>query len=333
MEFKEWMEHALYDQKQGYYATRLEGLTDYITAPNFGPYLGWAIAHEILRAWKAFPDFIASDKLTLIEAGCGPEGSLTQAVLSVLAKEAPALFVKTQVIMVDRSIGRLERAIANVGKHYPDRIFGCPDIGQLPRFSGVLYSNELIDAMPVFLIQKKAHHEILQAVVEEDASQKRQLEWRSANDPVIISYGLDLPENIPYALNLEALRFLALVAGRMEHGFLMTIDFGETRPAVFGRSPIKGFLNHKIKIPSLDHSGEEDITSPVDFTLLMEEGSRLGLEVIQYEKLGSFFMRNKGNEFFSPLQDSRSLKENLKIKTLIHPFGFGEDFKVLIQGK
>lgn len=334
MQFRDWMEFALYDGAQGYYSNRINSIPDYVTAPNFGPYLGAAVARSLAQAWNLLPVAITPKVFTLVEVGCGGMPSLTHSILDCWKKEQPELFAKTQVILSDRSAVRLANAVSSLSVHYPGKVFGCPDISQLPRISGAVVSNELLDAFPVHLIRKTAADSIEEAWVETDSSGKTQCRWRPCVDPIRISAGLELPSDAPsYSFNAEALRYLETVNSRLEHGLIVTIDFGDMRPLIFDRAPVKAFEAKQLKHPDFNRAGQQDITSPVDFSLLMEWGSRLGLETIQYETLGEFLIHNGVNEFWREPVNREAIESNLKLKTLIHPQGFGDDFKVLIQGK
>lgn len=328
------METALYDPERGYYNTHLKSIPDYVTAPNFGPYLGRCVARQIAQAWNSAPAAMIPKVFTLVEVGCGGQPHLTRAVLEAWEVEQPKLFEKTQMILVDRSPTRLGEAVASLSSIFPGKVFGSPDISQIPQITGVIVSNELLDAFPVRLIRKTLLDTVEEAYVEADAHDIRQCQWRPCADPVLVSCGLGLPtREAPYAFNPGALRYLEAAVNRLEHGLVMTIDYGDTQPAVMVRSPVKAFASGQIRWPDFNAAGSEDITSPVDFTLLMDWGSRLGLETIYYDTLGKFLIQNGIADFLKEPHTKKDVAGNLNIKTLIHPYGFGEDFKVLLQGK
>ncbi|MBI2070109.1 MAG: SAM-dependent methyltransferase [Elusimicrobia bacterium] len=329
MIFKDWMEHALYDKNSGYYSRRLSSLPDYVTAPNFGPYLGQGLARELMREW---PDLLNDWRgpLTLVEAGCGSEAQLSRAIIETLRVEDPVLYERLQVILVDRSVARLSAAFERLSRLFPGKVFACPDINQIAKMHGAVVSNELIDAFPVWLIRRRQAERVEEGHVSGDPER---LSWRNCEDPVRVSFGLDLPNNVPYALNMDALRYLESAWNVMEGGFLITIDFGDCRPDVFQRVPVKAFADKRVKYPDFGRPGSEDLTSPVDFSLLLEWGHRLGFESTSYETLGSFLIRNGIGAGVKAGMDRGAVEDNLKIKSLIHPYGFGEDFKVLLQSK
>ncbi|MBI4063946.1 MAG: SAM-dependent methyltransferase [Elusimicrobia bacterium] len=331
MTVKEWMEFALYDKERGYYATRLGSLPDYVTAPTFGPFLGEAIASELIRAWRTLPKNLHPEVFSVVEAGCGADGNLSAAIVGVIRNQEPVLYDRLQVLLVDRSLPRLDSAVSRLSGLFENKVFGCPDITQIPKVWGAIISNELLDAFAVRLIRRTAGEEVQEGYVA--GGDSRAIEWRKCSDPVVVSFGLDLPLNTAYALNLDALKFFEAVRDRLDHGLILTVDFGDLRPMIFERSALKAFSNRTVRNLTLGAAGSEDLTSPVDFSLLMDCGMRLGLETLHFETLGSFLIRNGIADKMAPAGGIAALKDNLKIKTLIHPYGFGEDFKVLIQGK
>ena len=340
MEFRDWMESALYDKERGYYTTRLDSIPDYVTAPNFGPYLGQTIARELGRAWHLLPVHAQPKVFSLVEVGCGSQASLTRSILETLQTSEPGLYSKLQAILVDRSVPRLSQALDKLSRAFPNRVFGCPDMAQIPKVWGAVISNELLDAFPVRLLRRTSSDTVEEGHVETKGLREGLKEtpnpvlgWKKCGDPVRISWGLDLPIGKVYALNLEALKYLEILANRLEHGLILTIDFGDLRPAIFERSPVKAFSKGQVKTPNFAQPGSEDVTSSVDFSMLIDWGSRLGLDTLQYETLGSFLMRNGIGDMLVGPDNRTNIEKNLKIKALIHPYGFGEDFKVLIQGK
>mgnify|MGYP001614132959 CR=1 FL=1 len=332
MHYRDWIERALYDREGGYYSTRLKSVPDYVTAPSFGPYLGCAVARELIRGWREMPRMARPKVFTLVEAGCGSEAALTKSALETLNAEEPDLLDRLQVILAERSVARLGAALETLGRAFTGKVYGCPDISQIPRIWGAVVSNELLDALPVHLIRRR-QTEVQEACVEKAAGGGCGFQWKKCDDPVVTSFGLELPADVSYALNREALKFLEIVSDRLAHGLLVSIDFGDAQPAIFSRVPVKAFSKGAVKLPNWNTPGTEDLTSPVDFGLLMDWGGHLGLEALSYETLSSFLIRHRIGEMLSSGAGREAVEGNLKIKALIHPQGFGEDFKVLIQGK
>ncbi|MFC1523004.1 SAM-dependent methyltransferase [Elusimicrobiota bacterium] len=331
-ELKEWMEKSLYDPEYGFYSKNVASMSDYVTAPNFGPYIGWAISRELADLINARYHVFDKEVFTLVEVACASDASLALAILENWKKENLDLFNRTQVILVDKSLPRLTAATKALSSVYPGKIFSCPDINEIPKIKGAIISNELLDSFPVHIVRRTdARAEI--AYIEVGGSNKKSISWKKCDDPEIATYAFDLPLNLPYALNLDAFSFIETAANKLDTGVLLTMDYGDVRPKLFTRSPLKAFSKGQVKFPDLNSIGKEDLTSPVDFDLLMDVGESSGFENIYYENLGAFLLKNNIKELWKDSQVLENIKENLKIKAMFHPLGFGNDFKVLIQGK
>ena len=98
------------------------------------------------------------------------------------------------------------------------------------------------------------------------------------------------------------------------------------------------YFRHQASENPYERVGEQDITSHVNFTSLMQKGKEIGLEftglVPQYRFLiGLGFLQEmeSAGRKMSPVE---GLKMRLSLKHLIEPErGMGEVFKVLIQHK
>ena len=79
--------------------------------------------------------------------------------------------------------------------------------------------------------------------------------------------------------------------------------------------------------------GARDLTASVDFEALIDAGSGLALE--SYGSLSQFLLGGGIGSWIEAAggDDSAAYRERAKLKTLIHPEGMGEVFKVLIQRK
>ena len=73
----------------------------------------------------------------------------------------------------------------------------------------------------------------------------------------------------------------------------------------------------------------------MDFEALIGEGEKRGLALESYESLSKFLIEGGMISWMEAASgdDSAAYRERAKLKTLIHPEGMGEVFKVLIQSK
>ena len=96
-----------------------------------------------------------------------------------------------------------------------------------------------------------------------------------------------------------------------------------------------------------DHSGDKgfdkiytdelrrlpDLLASVDFAALVAEGRLHGLHEASYQTLGRFLLDRGVLARLPEGQGAAAYAERNRIKTLLHPGGMGEAFKVLVQEK
>ncbi|MDD5303391.1 MAG: SAM-dependent methyltransferase, partial [Elusimicrobia bacterium] len=143
-----------------------------------------------------------------------------------------------------------------------------------------------------------------------------------------------LEEGARHAVGLEAKAWIAAAASRVEEGFILSIDYGK-RFAAGTANPPRAFHRHAVETELTREPGARDLTASVDFEALIAAGYRANLGLESYESLSKFMIEGGMLDWISAAagDDSAAYRERAKLKTLIHPEGMGEVFKVLIQRK
>ncbi|MEJ7609493.1 MAG: SAM-dependent methyltransferase [Bryobacteraceae bacterium] len=191
--------------------------------------------------------------------------------------------------------------------------------GSLPvSFSGVLFSNEFFDALPVDLHLSSGE----EVRVDFDGSR---FEWSPPlGDGIVESQS-------------QRLAWLDRIATALQSGYVITIDYGYTREELvrFPQGTLMSYRKHTALADVLEEPGERDITAHVAFTDLMEHGNMLGLRTILFETLAQFVLRIGGADNFESAlaadTELEGLKLRLQLKAIL--FGMGEGFRVLVQHK
>lgn len=325
--FRDFMESALYDPERGFYSRR-EETADFYTAPELHPAFAAVLAREIVRRFELLKAAGVPGPYSIVEMGCG-HGRLGRALIAELKKTRPAWAAQTRYLLIERCrTALLDSIVAASAEH--SQVLGYSRLEEVLPCAGVFLSNELVDAFPVHLLEKRGG-KVFEVYVEESG---RTL-LCDLSTPELVPFAKAVCENLAegerHAVNLEARRWLRLVAQKLTAGAVMTIDYGKR----FGRSPNppRTFFRHTTDAHLTEAKGRKDITASVDFDALIDEGSRLGLSLDLYGSLSRFLVEG-GIADWMPSGDSLSdIKSRAKIKTLLHPEGMGEVFKVLIQKK
>ncbi len=212
------------------------------------------------------------------------------------------------------------------------------DGGQLPRnFTGVVFSNEFFDALPVDLALYRGGAYIEQLVTIENG----RFRWAPGGRPAaeteryLREYFPPPEEERCYEANLSALSWIDRIAASLENGFVLTIDYGYTRAESvrFPEGTLMSYRSHTAREDVLEEPGERDLTAHVNFTALQDYGATRGLAAVRFETLARTLLdAGEADRFASALEaaDAReNLRRRMQLKTLL--FGMGETFRVLVQ--
>ena len=132
------------------------------------------------------------------------------------------------------------------------------------------------------------------------------------------------------------------VARCLKKGFVLTIDYGYLAKELYAPHRKEGTLlcytQHRTSENPFKRLGEQDITSHVNFTSLIQKGGEVGLQftglVPQYQFLIALGLLQEMESLEKEVSEMDALQWRLSLKHLIEPeMGMGEVFKVLIQHK
>lgn len=344
--FADFMAACLYEPGLGYYTSpgrKVGAEGDFYTSINVHRVFGRLIAREICRMWEEMGCPASFD---IVEAGAG-HGQLATDVLDAVCELNSRLYegVRLTLVEAEPSLAEvqgklLERHLAKVSWSAPADLA----VGKL-RFSGCLYSNELIDSFPTHLVEMTPEG-LREVFVAAEGDQFSEV-LDSPSTPELEAYlsrlGITLNPGQRTEINLNAVRWLESAAASLERGFILTIDYGYLAPELYGPMRLNGTLlcyyRHTTEENPYIRVGLQDITTHVDFTTLALRGEELGLSKVWYGEQYRFLMAaGMMQELMALEAAAKNEKEQIAIrislKKLILPEGgMGDTFKVLIQAK
>lgn len=329
---------ALYHDEYGYYARagRRSGRRgDFYTSVDVGPLFGELLAVQIaecfdhLRPGPQVP-------LDLVEAGAS-DGRLARDVLDALERERPDLYGLTRVTLVERSPMGGKAQAASLERHARKLRNGSGTASQtdLPGGTvGVVYANELLDALPVHIVVMRGDG-LKEVFVDERDGELVEIE-AAPSTPALQAYldrgRIDLQPGGRAEINLAADRWIASAGDKIDRGFLVLIDYGHEAAELYSGSHATGtlttFSSHRAALRTsewLADPGERDITSHVDLTAAKLSAERAGFTTLGITDQ-TYFLLGLG------LLDRAGQRIN-QAKTLMLPGGLGSTHKVMIFGK
>jgi SAM-dependent MidA family methyltransferase len=333
--FADFMGLALYHPEYGYYTSGKEKIGkkgDYYTSSDVHPVFGELIARQMEQMWR----LMGSGQFTIVELGAG-KGWLCHDIINFIKKEFPEFFEEVDYKIVEISRNLIERQ--------SDTLKGLEDKVSWESFSedgfsfepveGCFLSNEFVDSLPVHqvIVENNCLKEIY-VTIENDGFCE---EADELSNPVLGDYfkesEISLKEGQRAEVNLKALDWVRNISRYLKRGFVITIDYGHLAEDLYSEERHRGTLmcyyGHTTSENPYERVGSQDITAHVNFSSLMQEGSRYGLSITGFTRQSNFLIAlgilNKMNEV------QGNISRLLTIKNLFLPGGMGDVFKVLIQ--
>jgi SAM-dependent MidA family methyltransferase len=220
-----------------------------------------------------------------------------------------------------------------------------PDL--LPSVRGIIFSNELLDAMPAHRLGWDAKERMwyewgvtlesgrfvwmrMPATAESSIGR-----WQMANGKELLGV---LPDGFTVETSPAAEQWWREAASVLECGRLVTLDYGLTADELFAPERKEGtaraYCHHQSSRDVLAHPGEQDITAHVNFTAIQTAGESAGLRTDAFLTQAQFLTGIaarvwKGEASFGEWTPARTRQ----FQTLTHPEHLGRSFRVLVQSR
>lgn len=333
IDFATYMELALYAPGLGYYAAgsaKLGAPGDFVTAPGISPLFGATLAAQIAEV-------LALTGGDVVELGAGT-GRLAADVLAGL-RARDRLPVRYRILEVSPDLRQRQQACLRA--QVPELLDRIEWLDALPRrMSGVVLANEVLDALPVHLLCWRDARILERGVIAAGAG----FGWeeRQIGSEVLRQAAAALPVQPPYAseLALAAPALVATLAGALERGALLLIDYGFGRREYYHPQRSRGTLmchhRHRVHDDPFYLPGLQDITAHVDFTAVAHAGIDAGLQLLGYTTQAQFLINCGITELLGRTPADRVgtyLPLAAGVQKLLSPAEMGELFKVMVLGR
>lgn len=297
--FSRFMELALYAPGLGYYsagATKFGRAGDFVTAPELGSLFAQCVAEAIAPVIRQ----LGADA-RFVELGGGSGAFAEHAIRRLAAIDA----VPARYAILEPSADLRERQRERLGQRLPPPLFARVEWLDGPlqqEWHGVLFANEVIDALPTprftlldgevfeehvaldggngFMRSDRPADALLAAAV-------RHVE-RQREAPFPDGYRSELLPQLPY--------WIQAVVGGMHAGAMLFVDYGYPRREYYAPDrndgTLRAFHRHRVSNDVFARVGLQDITASVDFTALAEAGTDAGFDFAGYCSQASLLIGN-----------------------------------------
>lgn len=338
--FSRFMERCLYTPGLGYYSagsTKLGASGDFVTAPEIGPLFASCVAEAVAPVLQQL-----GPEAEFVEIG-GGSGAFAEVMLKrLLALDA----LPSRYAILEPSADLRERQRERLGRSLIPPVFDLVEWLDGPpeeEWNGVLFANEVIDALPTprFTLREGEvfeEHVALDGAggfIRSDrpadpllAAAVRHVE-RTLGTPFVDGYRSELLPQLPY--------WIQAVMGGLQSGAMLFVDYGYSRREFYlpqrNDGTLRAFYRHRTHNDAYALPGLQDLTASVDFTALAEAGTQAGFDLVGYCNQASFLLGNglqqRLEEAETRADETRMQRFRNEARHLTLPSEMGERFQAM----
>lgn len=334
-----FMELAQYHPEHGYYARaaqRSGRAGDFFTSVDVGPLFGELLAVQFAQMHAVLRDTTGCAVFDMVEAAAG-NGRLSRDILDAAARHHPDLYEAARLTLVERSAPARTAQHETLGRHAPRLAASAADLP--PHTHGVIFANELLDALPAHAVIMRGGH-LRELHIAEDHGRLVETE-NDLSTPALAEHfervGVTLGEGARAEVSLAATDWVRAAAQSLAAGFLLLIDYGHPAAELYSPTHAGGTLmayhRHIAGAGArnwLDHPGDVDLTTHVDLTAARLTAEAAGLTTLGLVDQTYFLCALGLAERLESGHDRAALARRLAAKTLIMPGGLGSTMKAAV---
>ena len=340
--FARFMELSLYCPVHGYYETQKDNVGrrgDFYTSVSTGELFGQLLAFQFANWLEEPGQFkIKNKKLTIAEAGAH-DGRLAKDILSWLRSSRPKLFAALEYLILEPSPRRREWQQETL-KDFPNVRWHDTQLSTLnSQLNGVVFSNELLDAMPVHRFGWDAkNRKWFEWGV---AAEGEQFVWSKIQNSEFGTRNPELESVLPDGYTIEtspaAENWWRAAAGSLVHGKLLAIDYGHGADELFSpartRGTLRAYHRHHASDDLLANVGGQDLTAHVNFPAIQKAGEAVGLTTESFSTQPQFLTQILAAALTDKSFGEWTPRRTRQFQTLTHPEHLGRAFCVLVQSR
>jgi len=326
--FAVFMDVALYTPGLGYYAAgarKFGGAGDFVTAPEMTPLFAHALAQQVAQILELTGGEI-------LELGAG-SGALAVDMLDELGRlgRCPARY---RILEPSPELTQRQRQRIQDLPVAMQQLVDWTD--KLPeRFTGVVIANEVLDALPVHVMEWRDEGVFERGVAVRDGA----LVWEDRPAGAALreaAEGLGVAKPYVSEIAPAARDMVASLCNRIDRGVVLLIDYGFPCAEFYHPQRSSGTLmchyRHHVHDDPFFLPGLQDITSHVDFTAVARAGVAADCQLSGYTSLAQFLLNCGITDLLARTSVSDTaayLPQVAAVQKLLSPAEMGELFKVL----
>ncbi|MGC4376042.1 SAM-dependent methyltransferase [Fictibacillus sp. Mic-4] len=339
--YEQYMNLVLYHPEKGYYNREQQKIGrngDFYTSSSLSDLFGMVWANWFYESIKR------NDlKPIICEIGAG-NGSFAKSMLEELKKTHPDFYHEVEYLIIEASPyhrGKITDCLRNEPVSIFSSIEECQS--KVPDFCGVIFCNELLDALPVRVVEqsKSMLYEMVVTLNERSKLSEKKVVCKDEN---VISwiekYVGRLNQGQRIEIPLKMTEWLLNLYGWIKQAVIVFVDYGYTRSQwkepILQSGSLRGYMAHQMISDPILYPGEMDLTSHVHWDAVKMIGREHGANCKMFQSQGMFLLENG---ILNHLQEtintdpfSKEHKQNRAIRSLVLS-SMADQFQVMIQKK
>lgn len=339
--FSRFMELAMYAPGLGYYSagkTKFGAAGDFITAPELGSVFARCVARAAAPTLREL-----GRAAQMLELGGGSGVFARDCLRELAALDA----LPQQYLLLEPSADLRQRQRECIAAELTADIAARVHWIERPPeddWSGVLFANEVLDALPVTRFSLHGGEIFEEHVIDagEHSFATIDLPADSFVANAVLHLRRDLREDLPEGYRSEVLPqlpyWIQAVCGSLQRGLALFVDYGYARSQYYDPQRREGTLiatyRHRAHDDVLSRVGLQDLTAFVDFSALAEAGVGAGFRVAGMGTQADFLIANGLDTVFAQAfaaapDEAARYAVSQQVKRLTLPAEMGEKFKVM----
>jgi SAM-dependent MidA family methyltransferase len=331
--YAEYMDIVLYHPQLGYYMRDGEKIGrggDFITTSNMADIFGATFAR-----W--FSNLVKTKSIAprICEIGAG-NGRFAKAFLQEwYTSDNPEL----TYLIIESSPYHLKLQNEKLLEEW--KVKQVESLDELKNFKGLIFSNELFDALPVHVV-KKQQDQLFELMITMKNGELEEKAVPLVNNQIIRfldEYQIDPVEGHRMEIPLQMEGIISRIGQVLLEGMTISVDYGysneEWQEPSRRDGSLRGYYQHKLMNNVLDHPGEMDLTSHIHWDVLKALGEKYGLQTVGLLRQDEFLLSIGILDHLENHHDLNPFSElnrrNREIRSLIMPSGISTAFHVLVQ--
>ncbi len=336
--FERFMSLALYHEKYGYYnsdqpKTGKQG--DFYTSTGVHDVYARMIAKVLTEAFQA-----NQIRPVIVDVGSG-DGRFITAFLNEVQILDANLYEELAYYVIESSAYHqqlIKERTASYDIHIFSSLYELKK--ELPKLNGILFSNELLDAFPVRVVEKY-EGELLEVCVGLNESGKLIELYKPCTDEEVITwinhFCFEIENHQRVEVPLRMTDWLNQIGEWLVDGRVYTVDYGYTnnewRNPARWKGSLRGYKNHQLINNPLQYPGEMDLTTHVPIDAVKVIGERCGLSWLSCEPQGRFLLKHGLLDFLQKTRSADPFSSEQKRNRAVNWLSQSNQFYVIVQEK